>query len=121
MILIVLQKAFDTLDRNILLAKMKCIGFSDKTIISFHSDLINKAFFVSLGTAFLEAGTIKCAVPQGSILGPLLFLLYINDILQTSTNTHTYLYANDTRIFCQHKDVTEMENILNNESANICD
>ena len=53
--------------------------FLDKIIKWFHSYLTNRAFFVSLGTVFLEAGTINCEVPQGSILGPL-FLLYINDI-----------------------------------------
>ena len=80
MILIDLQKAFETLDHKILLAKMKCIGFSDKTIKWFHSYVTNRAIFVSLGTVFSEAGTINCGIPQGSILGPLLLLLYINDI-----------------------------------------
>ena len=121
LILIDLQKAFDTLDHKILLDKMKCIGFSDKTIKWFHSYLTNRAFFVSLGTVFSEVGTINCGVPQGSILGSLLFLLYINDIPQTLSNTHTYPYVNDASIFCQHKDVKEIENVLNKESANICD
>ena len=57
MILIDLQKAFDTLDHKILLDKMKCIGFLDKTIIWFHSHLTNSAIFVSLGTVFSQAGT----------------------------------------------------------------
>ena len=70
MILIDLKKAFDTLDHKILLDKMKCIGFLDKTIKWFQSYLTNRAVFVSLGTVFYEAGTINCVVPQGSILGP---------------------------------------------------
>ena len=57
MILIDLQKAFDTLDHKILLDKMKCIGFSDKTIQWYHSYLTNRAIFVSSGTVFSEAGT----------------------------------------------------------------
>ena len=77
MSLIDLQKAFDTIGHKILLGKMKCIGFSDKTIKWFHSYLTNRVTFVSLGTVFSEAGIINCGVPQGSILGPLLFLLYI--------------------------------------------
>ena len=113
MILIDLENAFDTLDHKILLNKMKCIGFSDKTIKWFHSYLTNRPIFVSLGTVFLEARTINCRVRQGSILGPLLFLLYINDIPQALSNTHTYLYADATSIFCQHKDVTEIENVWN--------
>ena len=83
--------AFDTLDHKILLDKMECIAFLDKTIKWFYSNLTNKAFFVSLGTVFSEAGTINCKVPQWSILGPLLFLLHINDIPQALSNTHTYL------------------------------
>ena len=79
-ILIDLEKAFGTLDHTILLDKMKCIGFSDKTIKWFHSYPTNRAFFVSLVNEFSEAGTINCGVSQRSILGPLLFLLYINDI-----------------------------------------
>ena len=93
--------------------KFACIGFSDKTIKWFHSYLTNRVIFVSLGTDFLEAGILNCRVPQGSILGPLMFLLYINDIPQTLSNIHTYLYADHTSIFCQHKDVTEIENVLN--------
>ena len=48
-------------------------------------------------------------------------MLYINDIPQALSNTHIYLYADDTSIFCQHKDVTEIENILNKEFPNVCD
>ena len=121
MSLIDLQKAFDTLDHIIILDKMKCIGFSDKTLKWFHSYLTKRVIFVSLGIVFSEAGTINCRVPQGSILGPLLFLLYINDILQALSNTNAYLYADDTGIFCQHKYVTEIENALNKEFANVCD
>ena len=103
MILIDLQKAFDTLEHKILLDKIKCKGFSDKTINWFNSYLTNRVIFASLGTAFSEAGTINCGVPQGSLLGPLLFLLYINDIPQVLSNIHTYLSADDTSIFSKHK------------------
>ena len=121
MILIDLQKAFDTLYHNILLNKMKCIGFSDKTLKWFHSYLTNRVIFISSGTIFSEAGIINCGVPQESISGPLLYLLYINDTPQALSNTHVYLYADDTSIFCQHKDVTEIENVLYKEFANVCD
>ena len=121
MILIDLQKAFDTLDHKILLDKMKCIGFSDNTIKWFHSYLTNRAFYASLGTIFSEAVTINCVVPQGSRWALLLFLLCINDIPQAVTNTYTHLYTNDASIFCQHKDSMEIENVLNKEFANVCD
>ena len=58
-------------------------------------------------------------VPQESILGHL-YLLYINVIPQALSNTHTYLSADDTGVSCQHKDVTESENVFNKEFANVC-
>ena len=111
MILIDLRRIFDTLDHTILLHKMECIGFSDKTIKWFHSYLTIRPF-VSLDDEFLEAGTINCGVPQGSKSGPL-FLLYINDIPQALSDSRTYLYADDTSIFYQHKGVARIENVLN--------
>ena len=118
-IIIDLQKAFDTLDHTILLEKMKYIGFSNKTIRWFHSYLTNRAFFVSLDSELLEAGTINCKVPQASILRPLLFLYCINDIPQALSDSHTYLYANNTSIFYQHKDVAEIENVVK-DFVNMC-
>ena len=90
MILIDLEKALNTLNHKILLDEMNSIGFSSKTIKWFHSFLTNGAFFVSLDTVIWETGTINCRVPQGSILRPLLFLLYINDIPQALSNTHIH-------------------------------
>ena len=119
MILIDLQKAFETLDCKTLLEKMKCIGLLSKTIRCFHSYLTNKNFFVSLDNELLEALTINCGVPQGSILRLLLFLLYINDIPQARSDSHTHLYADDTSIFYQHKGVAEIENVLIKEFANV--
>ena len=121
MILIDLQKAFDTLDHEILLQKMKCIGFSDKVTKWFHSYLTGRAFFVSIENVYSERGSINCGVPQGSILGPLLFLLYVNDIPQVLSNSKAFLYADDTSICYQHENVIEIERVLNSEFAKICD
>ena len=100
---------------------MKWINFSDKTIKWFHSYLSNRAFFVSLDNLFLEAGTLKCRIPQGSILEPLLFLVYKNDTLQALSDSHTYLYLGNTSIFYQHNNVMEIQNVSNKEFANICE
>ena len=78
MILIDLQKAFDTLDHDILLEKMECLRFKKPVIKWFKSYLSNRKFFVLLEGVFSEEGLLTCGVPQGSILGPLtpLFNLY---------------------------------------------
>ena len=68
-----------------------------------------QSLFVSLSTVFSEAGTINCGISQRSILGPVLFLLYINNIWQALSNTHMYLYVDDTKNFYQHKDITEID------------
>ena len=73
MILIDLQKAFDTLDHQILLKKQKYIGFSTETVRWFESYLKIRNLIVSLEKSLSEPGVLNCGVPQGSILGPILF------------------------------------------------
>ena len=79
MTLIDLYKALDTLDHVVLLKKMECVGFKKPVIKWFKSYLSNRNFFVSIEGVFSEEGLLTCGVPQGSMLGPLLFLIYIND------------------------------------------
>ena len=70
---------------------------------------------------FSEAETINYRVPQASILGFLLFLLYVIDIPQTVSDSHTYLLADDTSIYYENKDVVEIGNVLNKEFVNVCE
>ena len=120
MILIDLQKAFDTINHEILFKKLKAMGFSEGCITWFQSYLSERIFFISIENLLSDYGRISCGVPQGSILGPLLFLIYVNDMPQ-AVNSNLLLYADDSCLMFQHKDVEEIEKVLNNDFENICD
>ena len=120
-ILVDLQKTFDTIDHTILLQKMKCIGFKELVIKWFQSHFSNRKFFVTLENVFSDTGLINCGVPQGAILGPLFFLIYINDLPQALNETGSSLYADDTCIFYQDKDVQKIEEVLNKEFSSLCE
>ena len=81
MILVDFEKAFDTLDHGVLLEKMKYFGFQASVIKWFEPYLSNRKFLVCIDV-FSEAGTLKYGVPHGSILGPLLFVLYVHELPQ---------------------------------------
>ena len=113
MILIDLQKAFDTTDHDVLLQKLYAIGFSKHAVNWFQSYLSNRSFLVNLGNNFSQPASVSCGVPQGSILGPLLFLIYVNDMSQV-VKCDLFLYADDACVVCQHKDINKIENQLKN-------
>ena len=92
-ILVDLQKAFDTLDRNVLLQKMECTGFKESFIEWFQSYFSNRKIVMTLENVFSDAGLINCGVPQGSILGLLLFLMHINDLPKVLNKIGSYLYG----------------------------
>ena len=92
---------------------MKYIGFWTSVIQWFESYLSNRKFFGFNDQFFCEARTLKYVVPQHSILGPLLFLLYVNDLPQSLSEAGSCLYADDTCIFYEHEDVKKIENVLN--------
>ena len=103
MFLIDLQKAFDAIDHEILLQKLYPVGFSKNLVNWFRSYLINRTFLIDLGNAFSQPVRVSSGVPQGSILGPLLFLIYINDMSQ-AVKFNLFLYADMHALYvCQHK------------------
>ena len=120
MILIDLQKAFDTIDHSILLEKMSCLGFAESTIEWYKSYLTNRCFVVNVGKDFSSPGKLMCGVSQGSILGPFLFLLYVNDMPQ-AVNSDILLYANDTCLIYMDKDIKMIEEQLNTDFSSLCD
>ena len=120
MILIDLQKAFDTIDHKILTEKMSCLGFAESTIRWYKSYLTNRCFIVNVGNDFSSPGKLLCGVPQGSILGPLLFLLYVNGMPQ-AVNSDLLLYADDTCLIYTGKDINTIEEQLNTDFSSLCD
>ena len=82
MVLIDLQKTFDRIDHEIIFKKLKAMGFSKGSITWFQSYLFEIICFISIENQLSDYGRISCGVSQGSVLGPLLFLIYVNDMPQ---------------------------------------
>ena len=111
MILIDLQKPFDTINHDILLKKIFALRFSDRSINWFQSYLSNRSFRVNVQGKYSCIAKIDCGVPQGSILGPLLFLLYVNNMKQ-AVDCDLFLYVDDSCLVYQYKDVKAIERNL---------
>ena len=110
-----LCKAFDTVDHKILLAKLEYYGTRGVANDWFVSYLSNRKQFVSsLGTNS-DYQTVTCGVLQGSVLDPLLFLLYINDVPKCSNILEFHLFADDTNLFLNNPTILNLETNLNVE------
>ena len=88
---------------------MKYFSFQTSVIKWFKSFLSNIKFLVFIDNAFSDGGTLKCSVPQGSIFGSPFCLLYVNHLHQSLSEAGSYLYADDTCIFYQKRDVTRLK------------
>ena len=114
-------KAFDTVNHSILLQKLQYYGIRGHVLDWFTSFLNGRKQCVSLQSTNSDFITISNGVPQGSVLGPLLFLIYINDIAEVSSTLTFFLFADDTSVFFSHKNQNDLENILNTELEKLSD
>ncbi|CAB4018504.1 Hypothetical predicted protein [Paramuricea clavata] len=114
-----LKKAFDTVDHEILLKKLHLYGIKGTTYAWFESYIQNRKSICLMNGKKSHAREIRCGVPQGSNLGPILFLLYINDLPKCLETTKANLFADDTNLSCAGLDANEIETKLKRDLENV--
>ena len=114
-----LRKAFDTVNHKLLIDKLQTYGFDDHVIRWFRSYLNERCHVTSVNGSKSSERKSVCGIPQGSILGPLLFILYINDLPKYVTNVKVSMYADDTAIYFSSKNVNDVVNRINCDLENI--
>ncbi len=114
-----LKKAFDLVDHKILLHKLKLHHFSNRSLTLFQSYLRNRLQSVKHGNTISSPQTVTSGVPQGSILGPLLFLIYINDIDLLLDKSTIDLYADDSTLYVSGFSLLEIQTNLQNDLDSI--
>ena len=114
-----LKKAFDTVDHRILLQKLQLYGVDSNTLMWFKSYLTDRKQKTFVNGQMSDFCPIICGVPQGSILGPLLFLIYINDLPACHLHSVPRMYADDTSLTLSSSDPLDLQSKLNHDLAQI--
>ena len=114
-----LSKAFDTVNFKILLQKLEIYGIRGTPLKWVNNYLTDRKQFVRYNNSDSEYRDIKCGVPQGSILGPLFFLVYINDLLHINNTMQFVMFADDTTIVMTDKNVNTLQQKINSEMENV--
>ena len=112
------KKAFDTVDFQLLFLKLIYYVADEQTIITWFTSYLNgRIQSTSVNSASSTPRPVSCGIPQGSILGPLLFILHINDLPAGLKHCKVSMYADDTLLYCEGTDINE---ISINRSMKIC-
>ena len=110
-----LSKAFDTVSHSQLISKLSSYGIHDKELDWFTDYLFNRQAVVKFGNNISSTATVYSGVPQGSILGPLLFLIIFNDLTDVVKHSRVIKYADDTVLYVSDKDVRVISRKLTND------
>ena len=105
-----LSKAFDTVDHKILLYKLKHYGIRGLPLDWFKSYLTNRTQYTFINGTKSNLQPVQYGVPQGSVLGPLLFLIYVNDVASATGPNKLRLFADDSNVFCIDKNASTLKN-----------
>ena len=114
-----LQRAFDTVNHDILLSKLNHYGIRGVAFNWFKSYLSDRTPYATINNEISEIQTIKYGIPQGSILGPLLFLIYINDLSQSIKNSKIHHFTDDTNLLYASSSLKDINKKINFDLSNL--
>ena len=112
-----LKKAFDTVDHTILIGKLEKYGYANAPLSLLKSCLTERQQCVNFNGVMSALKPVKIGVPQDSILGPLLFLLYINDFPSIDPEMKFLLYADDTAIFFESQNIDSLQFLVDKKNS----
>ena len=115
-----IRKAFDTVNHQILLDKMHCYGVRDGELLFFRSYLQNRTQCCSVNGHILTLQKVTCGVPQGSILGKLLFIIYMNDLPAFVQEANITMYADDTSLDKAYRTSQELQEKMIPAFSKVC-
>lgn len=114
-----LTKAFDCVSHNILISKLNYYGFTTDSIALLKSYLCNRHQYVNYNSSKSKLATVKHGIPQGSIMGPILFLIYVNDLPNSVRGIQTILFADDTNLTDTNSNLDDLLSEVANTQSNI--
>ena len=116
-----LAKAYDTINHEILIKKLEHYGVRGVTLAWFKSYLTDRSQYTAIDNQNSDTQHVRCGIPQGSILGPLLFILYVNDITQSSSQGNLILFADDTNIIYNDLSYADLYSKAQIDLSSVCD